>query len=203
MSLYNDKATDFFHQYEAVTAAEVHRSWLGLISQQPQGWALDIGAGSGRDARFLTALGFRVTAVEPANALRDQAMAYGQQQPAAKYEIQWLADQLPNLAKVIDLQQKFDLVLLSAVWMHLTAKERALALPVLFSLMAPDALLVMTLRYGDFSDGRSSYPVSVDEVFDLIKQYQLSLSSVLITHLDADALGRSDVLWQTVVLKKG
>ncbi len=144
-----------------------------------------------------------MTAVEPANALREQAIAYGQQQPGAKYEIQWLADQLPNLAKVIDLQQKFDLVLLSAVWMHLTAKERALALPVLASLMAPDALLVLTLRHGDFSDGRSSYPVSVDEVFDLISQHQLSLSSVLITHLDADALGRSDVLWQTVVLKKG
>lgn len=203
MSLYNDKATDFFHQYEAVSAAEVHRSWLGLLAQQPPGLALDIGAGSGRDARFLATLGFRVTAVEPANALLEQAMAYQQQLPAAKYDIQWLADRLPNLPKVIGLQQSFDLVLLSAVWMHLTSEERALALPVLVSLMAPNALLVLTLRHGNFSDGRSSYPVSVDEVFDFIQQQQLSLSTVLISHLDADALGRSDVLWQTVVLKKG
>lgn len=202
MSLYNDKATDFFRQYEAVSAAEVHRSWLGLLSQQPPGLALDIGAGSGRDARFLATLGFRVTAVEPANALLEQAMAYQQQQPAAKYDIQWLADRLPNLSKVIGLQQSFDLVLLSAVWMHLTSEERALALPVLVSLMAPNALLVLTLRHGNFSDGRSSYPVSVDEVIDFIQQQQLSLSTVLISHLDADALGRSDVLWQTVVLKK-
>ncbi len=103
---------------------------------------------------------------------------------------------------MIGLQQSFDLVLLSAVWMHLTSEERALALPVLVSLMAPNALLVLTLRHGNFSDGRSSYPVSVDEVIDFIQQQQLSLSTVLISHLDADALGRSDVLWQTVVLKK-
>ena len=203
MSLYNDKATDFFRQYEAASAAEVHRCWLGLLPQQPQGRALDIGAGSGRDARFLASLGFHVTAVEPADVLRRQAISFWQQLPAPRPDIQWLADQLPNLPKVIGLQQSFDLVLLSAVWMHLTAKERALALPVLASLMAPDALLVLTLRHGDFSDGRSSYPVSVDEVFDLISEHQLSLSSVLTTHLAADVLGRSDVLWQTVVLKKG
>jgi protein-L-isoaspartate O-methyltransferase len=105
MDLYNEKATDFFCQYEAVSAAEVHRSWLGFISQQPKGWALDIGAGSGRDARFLAALGYRVTAVEPANALREQAIAYRQQQPAPKHEIEWLADQLPSLTKVVGLQQ--------------------------------------------------------------------------------------------------
>lgn len=203
MDFYNDNAAEYFRQYEAVSATEVHRSWIGLICQQSQGRALDIGAGSGRDARFLASLGFRVTAVEPANALRKQAIAYGQQQPAPTHEIQWLADQLPSLPKVVDLQQKYDLVLLSAVWMHLTTQERALALPVLASQMAPDALLVITLRHGDFSDGRSSYRVSADEVFDLIQQQQLPLSAVLTTNFDADALGRTDVLWQTVVLKKG
>jgi 2-polyprenyl-3-methyl-5-hydroxy-6-metoxy-1,4-benzoquinol methylase len=203
MDLYNDNAAEFFRQYEAVAATEVHCSWLGLVTQQPHNRALDIGAGSGRDARFLASLGFRVTAVEPANALREQAIAYGKQQPAPTHEIQWLADQLPSLPKVVGLQQSYDLVLLSAVWMHLTTEERALALPVLASQMAPAAMLVITLRHGDFSDGRSSYPVSVGEVLDLIQQQQLPLSSVLTTHLDADALGRSDVLWQTVVLKKG
>jgi 2-polyprenyl-3-methyl-5-hydroxy-6-metoxy-1,4-benzoquinol methylase len=202
MDLYNDKAADFFRQYEAVAATKVHRSWLGLISQQPQSRALDIGAGSGRDARFLASLGFRVTAVEPANVLREQAIAYGQQQPAPKHEIEWLADQLPNLTKVVGLQQSYDLVLLSAVWMHLTTQQRALTLPVLASLMAPDALLVLTLRHGDFSDGRQSYPVSADEILQLIQQHHLPMTATLVTDLEPDTLGRSDVLWQTVVLKK-
>jgi hypothetical protein len=68
--------------------------------------------------------------------------------------------------------------------------------------MAPKALLVLTLRHGNFSDGRSCYPVSADEVLNLIKWHQLPLSPTLITDLKPDALGRSDVLWQTVVLKK-
>jgi hypothetical protein len=87
--------------------------------------------------------------------------------------------------------------------MHLTPDERALALPVLASLTASNALLVLTLRHGNFSDGRSSYPVSADEVLNLIHQHQLPLSPLLITNLEPDALGRGDVLWQTVVLKKG
>ncbi len=202
MSIYHDNATAFFHQYETVTTADVHRSWFAQLPFAPSGNALDIGAGSGRDARFLASRGFRVTAVEPANALREQAIAYGQQQPAPKHKIEWLADQLPSLTKVVGLQQSYNLVLLSAVWMHLTTQERALALPVLASLMAPDALLVLTLRHGYFSDGRQSYPVSADEILQLIQQHHLPLTATLVTDLEPDALGRSDVLWQTVALKK-
>jgi SAM-dependent methyltransferase len=164
---------------------------------------LDIGAGSGRDARFLATQGFVVTAVEPADLLREQAIAYWQQLPAPRPDIQWLADQLPDLSKVRALGKVFDLVLLSAVWMHLTSAERNHALPVLSNLLAPGALLVMTLRHGDFADGRRSYPVSADEILSLISRHQLSLSSTFVTNLEPDALGRSDVLWQTVVLKKG
>ncbi len=203
MSLYNDNAAELFRQYEAVSATEVHQCWLGQLQQPPTGHALDIGAGSGRDARFLASLGFVVTAVEPADLLREQAIAYWQQLSAPGRDINWLADQLPDLPKVVALKHSFDLVLLSAVWMHLTPAERERALPVLSCLMAPKALLVLTLRHGNFSDGRSSYPVSSEELLQLISHRQLSLTPILITHLEPDALGRSDVLWQTVVLKKG
>lgn len=203
MNPYHDNATAYFRQYEAVTATEVHHSWLNLLAQQSTGHALDIGAGSGRDARFLASLGFTVTAVEPADLLREQAISFWQQLPQPRPDIHWIADQLPNLPKVVGLRQPYDLVLLSAVWMHLTPDERALALPVLASLTASNALLVLTLRHGNFSDGRSSYPVSADEVLNLIHQHQLPLSPLLITNLEPDALGRGDVLWQTMVLKKG
>lgn len=203
MSLYNDNAAEFFRQYEAVSATEVHQCWLDKLRQPPTGNALDIGAGSGRDARFLATLGFDVIAVEPADLLREQAIAHCQQLPPPRPDICWLADQLPDLPKVAALKQSFDLVLLSAVWMHLTPAERDCTLPVLSSLMAPKALLVLTLRHGNFSDGRNCYPVSSEEVLQLINHHQLPLTPILITNLAPDALGRSDVLWQTVVLKKG
>jgi protein-L-isoaspartate O-methyltransferase len=203
MCIYHDRAADFFAQYEIVSAEQVHQRWLPLLDTLPSSQALDIGAGSGRDARFLASLGFRVTAVEPADALREQAITYWQQLPAPRPEIHWLADQLPELPKVQALKQRFDLVLLSAVWMHLTAVEREYTLPILCSLLAPNGLLVITLRHGDFSDGRNSYPVHSDEILRRINQLHLPLAPMLVTDLEPDTLGRSDVLWQTVVLKKG
>lgn len=198
MSIYHNKADEFFHQYESVSAEDVHQHWLMLLNNTKPGKALDVGAGSGRDARFLADWGFVVTAVEPADALREQAQKLSEHLP-----IQWLSDLLPDLPKVQVLQQQFDLVLLSAVWMHLSPAERSQALPVLHSLLVPGGLLVLTLRHGSFNDGRQSYPVSSAEIFRLIQQQQLTLTPILISDLATDALGRSDVAWQTVVLKKG
>lgn len=202
MSLYHEKAIQFVQQYEAVTTQDVHGQWLKLLHDLTPGNALDIGAGSGRDARYLAELGFAVTAVEPADALREQAMNLCSQLPE-HLEIKWRADKLPNLTGLKDQQGYFEVVLLSAVWMHLTPIERYKALPVLNHLLATDGVLVITLRHGTFTDGRPSYTVSSDEILQLALQHQLPLSPLLITHLETDALGRNDVLWQTVVLKKG
>lgn len=198
MSLYHDKAEEFVYQYESVNAEEVHHQWLALLNNIKPGKALDVGAGSGRDARFLTSRGFAVTAVEPADALRVLAEKLSQQLP-----IQWLSDLLPDLPKVQALQQQFDLVLLSAVWMHLSSDERHQALSVLCSLLAHDGLLVLTLRHGSFNDGRLSYPVTSADILAQVQQHQLLLTPVLVSDLVSDTLGRSDVAWQTVVLKKG
>lgn len=198
MSLYHTKADEFYRQYESISAEEVHQQWLALLDNNKPGKALDVGAGSGRDARFLASRGFAVIAVEPADALREQAQILSQQLP-----IQWLSDLLPGLPKAQALQQQFDLVLLSAVLMHLSPGERSQALPVLNSLLAPGGLLVLTLRHGSFNDGRLSYPVSSAEILALIQGHQLALTPVLVSDLATDALGRSDVAWQTVVLKKG
>lgn len=202
MSLYHNKASEFFQLYESVTPQDVHRNWLSQLVNITSGKALDIGAGSGRDARFLAELGFAVTAVEPANALREQAITLWLKLPEPRPDICWLADKLPELKTLISQQHSFDLVLLSAVWMHLTSNERDKAIQVLSQLLASKALLIITLRHGGFNDGRSYYPVSSDEVLRLIDNYQLPLSPLLITDLETDTLGRCDVLWQTVVLKK-
>lgn len=198
MSIYHENAGEFCAQYESVTTDDVHQQWLMQLDNINPGNALDVGAGSGRDARFLADRGFVVTAVEPADALREQAQILSEHLP-----IQWLSDLLPDLPKVQALQQQFDLVLLSAVWMHLSPAERSQALPVLDSLLVPGGLLVLTLRHGSFNDGRQSYPVSSAEILRLIQQQQLTLTPILISDLTTDALGRSDVAWQTVVLKKG
>lgn len=213
MSIYHQQAATFAAQYESVSAEQVHQSWLHLLtplqdhalaSNKPHGLtALDVGAGSGRDARYLAAKGFQVVAVEPAAALRELAIELtAKAQPQHTQSIQFVADQLPELHQVQAHQQPFDLILLSAVWMHLTHEQRAKALPTLCKLLAPQGLLVLTLRHGSFNDGREAYPVSSEEISALISHHQLPLSSLLVTDQVQDALRRGDVRWQTVVLRK-
>lgn len=199
MNIYHQNAEAFVAQYESVSAEQVHQSWLHLLpSAGSASFALDVGAGSGRDARFLVAHGFQVVAVEPADNLRHAAMAL-----ANTEKIRWLADELPALSQVQALAQEFTLILLSAVWMHLTREQRVASLLTLTTLLAPQGLLVITLRHGSFSDGRVTHPVSASEIETIIRQHQLALKHVFVSDLNTDALGRGDVAWQTVVLKKG
>ena len=85
---------------------------------------LDIGAGTGRDAASFAAMGHRVVAVEPTDALRLPGMALHRSK-----RIEWLDDSLPDLARLRSRGDDFDLVMLTAVWMHLDAKQRRQAMP--------------------------------------------------------------------------
>ena len=104
-------------QYESVTFADVRRPVLPLITTIPCR-ALDIGAGTGRDAAALAAMGHQVVAVEPVVAFRDRAARL---HPSTR--IEWVDDSLSDLAKLSG-KGHFDLVLLTAVWMHLDPEQR-------------------------------------------------------------------------------
>ena len=70
---YGETADLLVTQYESRTFADVHRGLLPLLPAAPAR-ALDIGAGTGRDAAALAALGHTVLAVEPTPEMR----AHGQ-----------------------------------------------------------------------------------------------------------------------------
>ena len=67
-----------------------------------------------RNARALAERGWQVVAVEPADNLRQLGRAH-----TAGHNVTWLDDRLPSLAKVRTLSQRYSLILVSAVWMHL------------------------------------------------------------------------------------
>jgi SAM-dependent methyltransferase len=115
--------------------------------------ALDVGAGSGRDAGWLAARGLEVVAAEPTAAMRREGARL---HPAAR----WLDDRLPDLAAVHRLGLAFDLILLSAVWMHIAPPHRPRAFRKLVTLLKPGGRLIMTLlclRLPD--DGSASLPL--------------------------------------------
>ncbi|MBY0445609.1 MAG: hypothetical protein K2Q15_10425, partial [Burkholderiales bacterium] len=66
-------------------------------------------------------------------------------------------------------------------------------------LLTSNGILIITLRHGEFTDGRTAFPLSVDELQILSKQY--GLSNILCTEQRIDQLGRSGVFWQTLVFR--
>ncbi len=192
---YHHHARALAAQYDALAFNAVHQSWLPRLTDVTAGQALDVGAGSGRDARGLQALGWQVTAVEPAAALRQLGQQHSQQ-PA-----RWLDDQLPHLPVLAADAGRYQLILLSAVWMHLPAEQRAPALARLATLLADTGLLVISLRYGPSEPGRAMYPVSVDELAALAEPLGLQLELPDNQALAQDCLNRAKVRWQTVILQ--
>ena len=189
---YTKNAEKLTEQYNSVAFENVHQDWLTAIPEK--GFVLDIGAGSGRDARFLAAKGLSVVAVEPAEGIRERAQQY-----TINQSVHWLDDKLPELRQVFSLQTKFDLILLSAVWMHIVPSERERCIRKLGSLLKANGKIVISLRHGDFHDERTMYPVSADEIAGFARKFGLSFQLLSEQH-NADELGRNNVHWQTVLL---
>ena len=70
IDIYHQVAEGFASQYNALKPEEVHQIWRSFWPAA-DALVLDIGAGSGRDARWLAQQGCEVFAVEPAKALRE------------------------------------------------------------------------------------------------------------------------------------
>lgn len=192
---YHQQAALLAAQYNALAFEHVHASWQSYWPRDQL--VLDIGAGSGRDASWLAAHGCQVIAVEPAAAL----LKLGQVKTAEQQlqTVQWLADTLPELKACYELNLQFNCILLSAVWMHILPSDRVRAFRKMANLLAPGGRLIISLRFGDFSDERVAYAVSVDEIAQLAQQFGLVLKFV--SALTADSGGRAGISWQTLVLE--
>ena len=192
ITYYSTNASALTKQYDSVPFESVHKDWLSEIPTE--GMVLDVGAGSGRDARYLAARGLGVVAVEPASGIRELAQEYTVSNP-----IHWISDSLPELTEIFRLQTKFDLILLSAVWMHIAPSSRERAFRKLSSLLKPNGKLIISLRHGSCQDERTMYSVSTSELAQLASQFGLTYR-LLTPEKTNDELGRADVQWQTVLL---
>lgn len=190
IDFYHLNALTLSHQYNSVSFESVHHSWKSYWPLAGDK-ILDVGAGSGRDARWMQQQGCEVIAIEPSDGLRELGAEY------TGAEVTWINDALPALSRTENLGMRFDLILVSAVWMHLPSSYRERAFRKLSNLLVPNGRLIISLRHGEFDDQRQGYPVSVQELVQLAKN-----SALQVRHIDEskDQLNRSEVWWQTVVM---
>ncbi|MGB7242366.1 MAG: class I SAM-dependent methyltransferase [Sulfitobacter sp.] len=159
---YCADAENLIPRYRAVSSEILFAPVSAFLPQAPA-QVLDVGAGTGRDAIWLSGCGHHVVAVEPVVAFRDAAAA------CPHHGVEWIDDRLPDLVHVSQRQRRFDFILLSAVWHHLTEAERKTALPVLGRLLARSATLILSLRSGQGVASRPAYPTTAKDVVDMAR----------------------------------
>lgn len=190
---YAENADALAVQYESLTFDRTHRDVMHLMPPAPSR-VLDIGAGTGRDAAGLARLGHAVVAAEPTAEMR----AHGQRLHADA-AIEWVDDSLPDLPVLRASGRQFDLIMLTAVWMHLDEQERSAAMASLAALAAPGAAIVMSLRHGPVPEGRRMFDVSGEETRALAARHGLS---AIYDAARKDSLRRDGVHWTVLGFRR-
>lgn len=159
---------------------------------------LELGCGSGRDAFWLAhEKGFEVVAVDASASMLAYAEKY-KKHPRVRY----VEDMLPEITKVMDTarktHEKFDVFVMSAVWMHLQPDERAVLMENIAKLASPKALVYISLRHGTAPADRPMFENSAAEIKALGRKYGAQWEVV---GADRDRQGRAGVKWEYVALK--
>jgi protein-L-isoaspartate O-methyltransferase len=193
---YAEEAEELFKRYESISAVDDHRQVLHLLPNPPCS-ILDIGAGTGRDAAWFAGMEHRVVAVEPTDEMRLPAKVL---HPSPL--IEWLNDSLPDLATLLARGEAFDVVMLTAVWMHLDEVPRRRAMPKLASLIRKGGVMIMKIRHGPVRPGRRMFDVSPEETIELAQAQSLHPVLNLRTESTLEANRPAGVTWTRLAFVK-
>lgn len=189
---YDSNVDLMVNRYERISFSEIHEYLLEHLPTKRPCLALDVGSGTGRDAAALAELGIDVTAVEPSDAVRKKA-----EELHPHPRIDWVKDSLPKLKTILKIGSRYDIILLSAVWMHIAPSSREKAFRRLVTLLNPDGLMYITLRHGPFEALQGFWDISDDNIYNLAHKYGL----FVVHHSTVDdKLANEGVTWTRIVL---
>ncbi len=195
ISGYSEVASRFCNLSESIDFREIHRCILHLLPEAGA-MVLDVGAGTGRDAAALAAMGHSVVAVEPMDQFLADARA---KHPSSK--IRWVSGSLPGLQELPAEPDQFDFVLCHAVWQHLSNGERAEAIARLARLLKPKGVFALGLRHGPPGGGTHYFPASVAQTVALAATVNLSVELRLEDQPSA-LPNKTHVTWTRLAFRK-
>lgn len=191
VEFYHRSAAAFAPSYESVSFAAVHGALMRHLPAAPAD-VLDVGAGTGRDARALAGLGYRVVAVEPAAAFRELGNQAGDR-------IEWLDDRLPQLPNLRASGRTFDFILCSAVLMSLAADDLVESFASMTALLGEGGKLSVSVRDPAANEQPLLFHRHSDKA--LLAASARAGLSLLEAKMLPDALGRP-IFWRSFVFAR-
>ncbi len=173
-NIYHKKATELAPKYLSKPFEEVHKSLsqcLPSIIKNPNARILDVGVGAGRDAKRLTALATKThntknnsqtLATKPA-----KAPSQLRQNATQGLNTAWLKDRLPALSNITKQEVSADLILLSAVSMHIPMGDHACLMRKHANIYKPGSKIEISLLHRKTDDEckqRKMHHVYVDKL---------------------------------------
>lgn len=193
VSHYDAMAARIFERHRAVAFADVHARLMPYLPGKPID-VLDVGAGSGRDAVALAAMGHSVVAAEPSRTFLDAARG-----AEGGRTVRWVEDRLPELHGVRALGRRYDLILCSAVLMHVAPSALGAAMRTMRDLLVDGGIVMTTVRAP--VDGES------EELFRDHRSAQMTAAmtgagmAIVEQWRDLDAM-RGDRWWDGYVMRR-
>lgn len=190
VKFYNDNAEDFFYNTVNADMSATYNIFEDNLLEK-NGEILDLGCGSGRDAKHFLDSGFSVTALDLSPILAEKASKFIGQ------------DVIVADMKDLNFQNKFIGIWACASLLHLSEDEILETLKKCHKALKKDGVLYASFKYGENNyekDGRSFTCFTRDKFLDLIKNLDFYYRATFETH-DVRP-GRENEKWLNVILIK-
>lgn len=190
VKFYNDNAEDFFNNTVNADMSATYNIFEDNLSEK-NGEILDLGCGSGRDAKHFLDSGFTVTALDLSPILAEKASQFIGQKVI-------VADM-----KDLNFQDRFIGIWACASLLHLKEEEVLETIKRCHKALKKDGVLYASFKYGENSyekDGRSFTCFTRDKFLNLIEGLDFYYRATFET---GDVRpGRENEKWLNVILKK-
>ncbi|MUL16870.1 class I SAM-dependent methyltransferase [Aliivibrio fischeri] len=140
MSYYDNHAETFISDTLDVDMGPIYQPFLRYFKGKT---ILDIGCGPGRDIKYFTCLGYKVTGVEPSPVLAKFARTYS--------EVEIIENTIQNL----QLSYQFDGIWACASLLHVPSVQLPAVFENIVQLIKPGGIIYCSFKYGEFEGNRN------------------------------------------------
>lgn len=188
---YETNAEEFFTSTKDVDMSPLYERFLPHLPKG--GHILDAGCGSGRDSKYFLDQGYKVTAVEPAEALRKLASDFIGQ-PVEQRTFQ-----------EINEQETYDGIWACASLLHVPRSELPTVFEKLINAVRPSGVLYCSFKYGETErekDGRFFNDMNVARLRELIAECSISTEDLSTWVTDDRRTQKNAEQWLNALIEK-